>query len=145
MEFETAISSHTTEQVGYSESGNIWSHPQPDTLLMENFFNDRRSKTLALPEQRLMRAILEDAVASFQKYAQQRMERGSNFSMMSRNGSSRPAVVGFSTLKVSVALSALTPITFVGGCCTGRKRIIETSHAPLGSAKKTPELSYSAA
>jgi len=49
MDFETAISSHTTEQIGSSESGNIWSHPQPDTLLMENFFNDRRSKTLALP------------------------------------------------------------------------------------------------
>ena len=49
MEFETAISSHTTEQVGYRQSGNIWSHPQPDTLLMENFFNDRRSKTLAPP------------------------------------------------------------------------------------------------
>ena len=45
MEFETAISSHTTEQVGSTESGNIWSHPQPDTLLMENFFNDRRGKT----------------------------------------------------------------------------------------------------
>ena len=68
MEFETAISSHTTEQIDYSESGNIWSHPQPDTLLVENFFNDRRGKTLALPEERLMVAILEDAVASFQEY-----------------------------------------------------------------------------
>src|SRR5688572_19627863 len=57
----------------------------------------------------------------FRSIAQQRMERGSNFSMMSRNGSSLQAVVGFSTLKLSVALSALTPITFVGGCCTGRK------------------------
>jgi hypothetical protein len=68
MEFETTIFSHNKEQTGCSESENIWSHSQPDTLLADNFFNDRRGKTLFLPEHRLMLAILEDAVACFQNF-----------------------------------------------------------------------------
>ncbi len=66
MESEIAISSHTPEQMGSTASNNIGSLFQPDTLLVENFFNDRRGKTLVLPEQRLMLAILEDALQCFQ-------------------------------------------------------------------------------
>jgi hypothetical protein len=66
MESEIAISSRTAEQMGSTASNNIGSLFQPDTLLAENFFNDRRGKTLVLPEQRLMLAILEDALQCFQ-------------------------------------------------------------------------------
>ena len=66
MESEIAISSRTAEQMGSTASNNIGSLFQPDTLLVENFFNDRRGKTLVLPEQRLMLAILEDALQCFQ-------------------------------------------------------------------------------
>jgi hypothetical protein len=66
MESEIAISSRTSEQMGSTASNNIGSLFQPDTLLAENFFNDRRGKTLVLPEQRLMLAILEDALQCFQ-------------------------------------------------------------------------------
>jgi hypothetical protein len=52
--------------MGSAASNNIGSLFQPDTLLAENFFNDRRGKTLVLPEQRLMLAILEDALQCFQ-------------------------------------------------------------------------------
>jgi len=68
-----------------------------------------------------MLAILEDAVASFQEYCAAKDGKRKQLFNDVRNGSSRQAVVGFSTLKLSVALRALTPITFVGGCCTGRK------------------------
>jgi len=67
MESEIPISPHTSEQTGFTASNNIGSLFQPDTLLMENFFNDRRGKTLVLPEQRLMVAILEDALQCFQE------------------------------------------------------------------------------
>jgi hypothetical protein len=67
MESETAISSHTPERTGSTASDSIGSIFQRDTLLMENFFNDRRGKTLVLPEQRLMLAILEDALQCFQE------------------------------------------------------------------------------
>jgi hypothetical protein len=66
MESETAISSRTAEQTGFAASDNIGCLFQRDTLLVENFFNDRRGKALVLPEQRLMLAILEDALQCFQ-------------------------------------------------------------------------------
>jgi len=66
MNSETTISSRTPEQAGFTESHNIGCLFQRDTLLVENFFNDRRGKTLVLPEQRLMLAILEDALQCFQ-------------------------------------------------------------------------------
>ena len=66
MESEIAISSRTPEQAGFTASDNIGCLFQRDTLLVENFFKDRRGKTLVLPEQRLMLAILEDALQCFQ-------------------------------------------------------------------------------
>ena len=66
MESETAIPSRTSEQTGFNAS-DIGSLFQRDTLLVENFVNDRRGKTLVLPEQRLMLAILEDALQCFQE------------------------------------------------------------------------------
>ena len=144
MDFETAISSHTTEQIGSSESGNIWSHPQPDTLLMENFFNDRRNKTLALPEERLMLAILEDAVASFQEYcAAKDGKRKQLFNDVEKwfFAASSGWIFDFETI---CGIAGFDPDYFRKGCCTGRNTNYQTSHAPLGSTKKTPELSYSA-
>jgi hypothetical protein len=67
MKSETTISSRTSEETGFNASNNIGSIFQRDTLLVENFFNDRRGKTLVLPEQSLMLAILEDALQCFQE------------------------------------------------------------------------------
>lgn len=41
---------------------------QPDTLLSEQYFETLRRKTYLEPEKKLMLAVLEDAVACFQKY-----------------------------------------------------------------------------
>jgi len=66
MESETTISLHPTEQTGCSESENAWSHYQPDTVLLQQYFDDRRGKSGLGPEKRLMLAILEDALRCFQ-------------------------------------------------------------------------------
>jgi hypothetical protein len=66
MESETTISLHPTEQIGCSESENAWSHYQPDTFLLQQYFDDRRGKSGLGPEKRLMLAILEDALRCFQ-------------------------------------------------------------------------------
>jgi len=66
MESETAIASCTKEQSSGREDS--WSYHPPDTLLVEEFFSARRGKTFVLPEERLMFAVLEDALESFQQY-----------------------------------------------------------------------------
>lgn len=66
METETATSSCVKEQSSSSE--DRWSYSPPDILLVEEFFSARRAKTLVLPEERLMLAILEDALVSFKQY-----------------------------------------------------------------------------
>jgi hypothetical protein len=62
-----------------SSSVNDWvsSLFQPDTLLSEQYLETCRRKTHLEPEIRLMLAVLEDAVACFQKYvaAQRRKEK----------------------------------------------------------------------
>jgi hypothetical protein len=65
MEYETA-SSPTIERTALTANANIAYLFQPDILLMEKFFNDRRGKARLEPEKRLMLAILEDAILSFQ-------------------------------------------------------------------------------
>jgi len=49
---------------------------QPDTLIPDQFFDTLRRKTLLEPEKRLLLAVLEDAVACFQKYVHARDARG---------------------------------------------------------------------
>jgi hypothetical protein len=49
---------------------------QQDTILPAQFFETFRRKTPLEPEKRLMLAVLEDAVACFQKYLQARDARG---------------------------------------------------------------------
>jgi hypothetical protein len=49
---------------------------QPDTLLPAQFLETYRRKLHMEPETRLMLAVLEDAVACFQKYVLARDERG---------------------------------------------------------------------
>jgi hypothetical protein len=49
---------------------------QPDTLLPAQFLETYRRKAHLEPETSLMLAVLEDAVACFQKYALARDERG---------------------------------------------------------------------
>lgn len=49
---------------------------QPDTLLPAQFFDTFRRKAPLEPEKRLMLAVLEDAIACFQKYIFARDSRG---------------------------------------------------------------------
>ena len=55
---------------------------QPDALLVAQFFEDRRHKTTLGPERKLMLAVLEDALCSFQKIAGRGTGKGNSFSMM---------------------------------------------------------------
>jgi hypothetical protein len=49
---------------------------QPDTLLPAQYFETFRRKTHLEPEKRLMLAVLEDAIACFQKYLLARDSKG---------------------------------------------------------------------
>ena len=49
---------------------------RPDTLLAHEYFEIYRRKTHLQPEKRLMFAVLEDAIACFQKYISARDARG---------------------------------------------------------------------
>lgn len=63
-------------EMGLSVEERVGSLFQPDTLIPDQFFDTLRRKTLVEPEKRLMLAVLEDAVACFQKYVQARDTRG---------------------------------------------------------------------
>ena len=58
----------TTKSGSSNVEDRIASLFQPDTLLAEQYLETYRRKTHLEPEKRLMLAILEDAVACFQKY-----------------------------------------------------------------------------
>jgi hypothetical protein len=66
MESERAGSAYTKEHTGLTVDERISFLFQPDTLLPAQYFENFRRKTFLEPEKRLMLAILEDAVASFQ-------------------------------------------------------------------------------
>ena len=53
---------------GLSMEERVTSLFQPDTLLPDQYFETFRRKFQLEPEKKLMLAILEDAVACFQKY-----------------------------------------------------------------------------
>jgi len=61
---------------GLSMDEKIASLFQPDTLLPAQYFETFRRKTHLEPEKRLMLAVLEDAIACFQKYTFARDARG---------------------------------------------------------------------
>jgi len=63
-------------EIGLSVEEKVGSLFQPDSLLSAQFFDTFRRKTLLEPEKRLMLAVLEDAVACFQKYVHARDGRG---------------------------------------------------------------------
>ena len=50
----------------FNSDESIISLFEPDTLLSAQYFENLRSKTLLEPEKRLMLAVLEDAINSFQ-------------------------------------------------------------------------------
>ncbi len=60
--------SSTTRNNSSSVEDRISSLFQPDTLLTEQYLDTYRRKTHLEPEKRLILAVLDDAVACFQKY-----------------------------------------------------------------------------
>ena len=58
----------TTKKNSSSAEDRISSLFQPDTLLTEQYLDTYRRKTHLEPEKRLILAVLDDAVACFQKY-----------------------------------------------------------------------------
>jgi hypothetical protein len=64
------------EQNTFNLEERVTSLFQPDTLLPAQFLETYRRKSHLEPETRLMLAVLEDAIACFQKYALTRDERG---------------------------------------------------------------------
>ena len=63
-------------QNGYNVEERVTSLFQPDTLLPAQFLENYRRKSYMEPETRLMLAVLEDAVACYQKYVLAHDERG---------------------------------------------------------------------
>jgi hypothetical protein len=63
-------------QIGFNVEDRVASLFQPDTLLPEQYLETYRRKSFMEPETRLMLAVLEDAVACYQKYVQAKDERG---------------------------------------------------------------------
>ena len=65
-----------TYDTGLSMEERVTSLFQPDTLLPEQYLDTFRRKLYLEPEKKLMLAILEDAIACFQKYAFARDSKG---------------------------------------------------------------------
>jgi hypothetical protein len=65
-----------TYETGLSVEEKVASLFQPDTLLPAQYFETFRRKAHLEPEKRLMLAVLEDAIACFQKYIFARDGRG---------------------------------------------------------------------
>jgi len=63
-------------ETGLSVDEKVASLFQPDTLLPAQYFETFRRKASLEPEKRLMLAVLEDAIACFQKYIFARDGRG---------------------------------------------------------------------
>ncbi|MGN6715881.1 MAG: hypothetical protein ACTHLX_00660, partial [Candidatus Binatia bacterium] len=64
---------------GLSMEERVTSLFQPDTLLPDQYLDTFRRKLYLEPEKKLMLAILEDAIACFQKYAFAREGKGKAF------------------------------------------------------------------
>jgi len=65
-----------TNPNGYNLEERVASLFQPDTLLPAQYLENYRGKSYMEPETRLMLAVLEDAVACYQKYVLAQDERG---------------------------------------------------------------------
>ncbi len=65
-----------TNETSLSVEEKVTSLFQPDTLLPTQYFETFRRKAHLEPEKRLMFAVLEDAVACFQKYISARDAKG---------------------------------------------------------------------
>ena len=63
-------------ETGLSMEERVTSLFQPDTLLPEQFLDTFRRKLHLEPEKKLMLAVLEDAIACFQKYVSARDGKG---------------------------------------------------------------------
>jgi hypothetical protein len=63
-------------ETGLSMEERVTSLFQPDTLLPEQFLDTFRRKLHLEPEKKLMLAVLEDAIACFQKYTFARDSKG---------------------------------------------------------------------
>jgi len=74
---------------GLSMEERVTSLFQPDTLLPEQYLDTFRRKLYLEPEKKLMLAILEDAIACFQKYAFARDSKGKAYSPKPKNGFKR--------------------------------------------------------
>jgi len=64
------------QEKGLSVEEKVSSLFQTDTLLQEQYLDTFRRKTHLEPEKRLMLAVLEDAIACFQKYIHARDGKG---------------------------------------------------------------------
>jgi hypothetical protein len=63
-------------ETGLSMEERVTSLFQPDTLLPDQFMDTFRRKSHLEPEKKLMLAVLEDAIASYQKYVFARDGKG---------------------------------------------------------------------
>ena len=74
-------------ETGLSMEERVTSLFQPDTLMPEQYLDTFRRKLHLEPEKKLMLAVLEDAIACFQKYVFARGGKGKSFFMRPKNGS----------------------------------------------------------
>jgi hypothetical protein len=85
MDLGKTSSAKITKRPGLTAGETIAYLFQPDTFLMEKFFNDRRGTTRLEPEKRLMLAILEDAFYCFEdNYSAQHGKRKQLFDNVQR-------------------------------------------------------------
>jgi hypothetical protein len=119
---ERANTVRTTDRTSLTMDERIGSLFQSDSLLVAQYFETLRRKTLFEPEKRLMLAILEDAINCFQDNLLAQDVRRSRLFHEVEEGSSKRTAAGFFPLRVSVRFWGLVLGTYARGCCDGKKR-----------------------
>jgi hypothetical protein len=72
-------------------------------------------------EEKLLLAVLGDAIEHFQKYALSKDEKGGSYSKRRKSGFWRKTATSFSPLNTSVRFCSCAPITYVKGYYLGRQ------------------------
>jgi hypothetical protein len=119
---ERANTVRTTDRTSLTMDERIGSLFQSDSLLVAQYFETLRRKTLFEPEKRLMLAILEDAINCFQDNLLAQDVRNSRLFHEAEEWIVEADSDGVFSSRVSMRFWGLVFGTYARGCYDGKKR-----------------------